>query len=72
MRKFVASLDGLSILEITLDHHREVVSMLDRLRGSRLTSVDASSLCFIEQHRIRRVWATDHHLGLTGAQVVPA
>ena len=45
--------------------------MLDRLRGSKLTYVDASSLCFMDRHRIRKVWSTDHHLGLTGAEVLP-
>ncbi len=45
--------------------------MLDRLRGARLTYVDASSLALMERHGIRTVWATDHHLGLTGAEVLP-
>ena len=45
--------------------------MFDRLRGSKLTYVDASSLCFMEWHKIRKVWSTDRHLGLTGAEVLP-
>ena len=45
--------------------------MLDRLRGSKLTYVDASSLCFMERHKIKTAWATDRHLGLTGASVMP-
>ena len=32
---------------------------------------DASSLVFIEQLGIDTVWSTDHHLGLTGAEVLP-
>jgi predicted nucleic acid-binding protein len=39
------------------------------LRG--LTYVDASSLALMDAHRIRHVWATDHHLGLTGAVLLP-
>ena len=45
--------------------------MLNRMRGARLTYVDASSLAFMGLHRIDTVWSTDHHLGLTGAQVLP-
>lgn len=70
-RSFLANLDGLKIFEATLAHHEAVGRMLDRFRGSKLTYVDASSLCFLERHKVRRVWATDHHLGLTGAEVLP-
>ncbi|HUG90287.1 MAG TPA: PIN domain-containing protein [Planctomycetaceae bacterium] len=70
-RLFVATLEGLRIFEATLSHHEAVGGILDRFRGSRLTYVDASSLCFLERHKIRRVWATDHHLGLSGAEVLP-
>jgi predicted nucleic acid-binding protein len=45
--------------------------MLDRLRGAKLTYVDASSLTLMERHKIRKVWGTDHHLALTGAEVLP-
>ena len=45
--------------------------LLDRLRGTRLTCVGASSLAFLERHDIDTVWSTDHHLGLTGAEVLP-
>ena len=45
--------------------------MFDRLRGAQVTYVDASSLALMEQHDIRTVWATDYHLGLTGAKVLP-
>jgi hypothetical protein len=45
--------------------------MLERLRSSKLTYVDASSLCFLEKHKIRKVWSTDRHLGLTGAEISP-
>ncbi len=45
--------------------------MLDRLRGARLTYVDASSLALMARHGIGTVWASDHHLGLTGAAVLP-
>jgi predicted nucleic acid-binding protein len=70
-RLLLASLEGLTLLHTSQSHHAAIGRMLDRLRGAQLTYVDASSLCFMEQHRIRRVWATDHHLGLTGAEVAP-
>ena len=65
------SLAGLKLLEATLRHHQAVLRMLDRFRGSKLTYVDASSLCFMEREGIRRVWSTDHHLSLSGAEVLP-
>lgn len=70
-RMFVGNLDGLKVYEATVEHHQQVCKMLDHLRGAKLTYVDASSLCFIERHKITTVWATDHHLSLTGARVVP-
>jgi hypothetical protein len=45
-----------------LNHHKETLQMLDRLHGAKLTYVDASSLSLNERHKIRKVWATDHHL----------
>jgi predicted nucleic acid-binding protein len=69
--KLVDNLDGLRIFDVDRDHHDAVGRMLDRLRGSKVTYVDASSLSLLERHKIRKVWATDHHLGLTGAEVLP-
>lgn len=69
--RFIDNLDGLTIFDANVAHYRKVGRMLDRLRGSKLTYVDASSLCFMEGHKIRKVWSTDHHLGLTGADVLP-
>lgn len=70
-RALIDNMPGLKLLEATGPHHRKVVAMLERLRGTKLTYVDASSLAFMEQHKIRHVWTTDHHLGLTGADVLP-
>jgi predicted nucleic acid-binding protein len=70
-RVLVDKLDGLKIHEATADHHRQVVRMLDRLRGAKVSYVDASSLCLLERHKIRKVWSTDFHLSLTGAEVAP-
>lgn len=67
----LADLQGMGLLVPGPDHHREVVRTLNRLRGTKLTYVDASSLTFIGALRIRRVWGTDRHLGLSGAEVVP-
>lgn len=70
-RALLDSLNGLKMMEATAHHHQGVIRMLDRFRGSKLTYVDASSLCFLERHKIRRVWSTDHHLALTGAEIFP-
>ena len=70
-RGLLHNLAGLSLFDADSRHHRDVARMLDRLRGAKLTYVDASSLCCLERHRIRKVWSTDHHLGLTGAEVLP-
>jgi predicted nucleic acid-binding protein len=70
-RAFVSNLDGLTLFEVDEKHDHQIGRMLDRLRGAKLTYVDASSLCFMERLKIRKVWSTDHHLGLTGAEVLP-
>lgn len=70
-RGLLRNLDGLEILETTMSDHEATERMLDRLRGSKLTYVDAASLWFVSKHRIKTVWATDRHLGLTGVKVLP-
>ena len=70
-RFFADSLEGLVLLEADAAHHRETCRLLDRLRGTRLTYVDASSLAFVERLGIETVWSTEYHLGLTGAEVRP-
>ena len=70
-RLFLDNLDGLVVLEATAALHRDTCRMLDRMRGARLTYVDASSLVLMGQHAIRTAWATDYQLGLTGAEVLP-
>ena len=70
-RLLVGRLDSLRIFDATSDLHQEVVKVLDRLRGTKLTYVDASSLCLLASHKIHTVWSTDHHLAVTGARVVP-
>ena len=70
-RLFADSLEELIVFDIDGEHHQQACRMLNRLRGARLTYVDASSLAFMEEHRIGTVWSTDHHLGLAGARVLP-
>jgi predicted nucleic acid-binding protein len=73
-RTFRLALDDFPRLELlALDraHHRQASTMLDRLRGRKLTYVDASSLVFLERRRIREVWGTDQDLALNGARVLP-
>ncbi|PYM15330.1 MAG: hypothetical protein DMD81_15270 [Candidatus Rokuibacteriota bacterium] len=61
----------LHLLAVTPDHHLAVVRKLERLRGHRLTYVDASSLVFLRELRISEVWGTDRDLALEGARVLP-
>jgi predicted nucleic acid-binding protein len=61
----------LEFLSLDPDHHGAVLRTLERLRGHRLTYVDASSLVFLKQLEISEVWGTDRDLGLEGARVLP-
>jgi predicted nucleic acid-binding protein len=70
-RQLVDNLKDLKIFDATQDHHTAVVKMLDRFRGTKLSYTDASSLVHLEQRKIKRVWSTDHHLGVSGAEVLP-
>ena len=70
-RQLVDNLKDLRIFDATRDHHTAVVRMLDRFRGTKLSYTDASSLVHLEHRKIKRVWSTDHHLGLSGAEVLP-
>ena len=69
---FLRELKGVVLLEATRAHHVATLRMLTRLRGSKLTYVDASSLTFMELHGIGEAWSTDSHLRLLGARVSPA
>ena len=70
-RQLLDNLKSLRVLDATHEHHQAVVRMLDRFRGTKLSYTDASSLVHLEQRKIKRVWSTDHHLGVSGAEVLP-
>jgi len=70
-RLALAELPRLELLGLDPKHHAAVVDRLERLRGRKLTYVDASSLVFLRALRIGEVWGTDHDLGLEGARVIP-
>ncbi len=70
-RVALGELPGLELLPIDQDHHRDVVRKLERLRGHKLTYVDASSLVFLGRLGIDEVWGTDRDLSLEGTRVVP-
>lgn len=73
-RTFRLALEDFPRLELlALDGpvHDAIGSKLERLRGHKLTYVDASSLVLMERLRIREVWGTDRDLALEGARVVP-
>jgi predicted nucleic acid-binding protein len=68
---FLSALTGLQFVGFTPDDHQRALHILDRFRGAKLTYVDATSLALLEQRKIRTVWSTDHHLSLTGAEILP-
>jgi predicted nucleic acid-binding protein len=70
-RLALEELPRLRLIAADTSLHHAVVRKLDRLRGHKLTYVDAGSLVILERHRIREVWGTDADLGLEGARVVP-
>jgi predicted nucleic acid-binding protein len=70
-RLALAEFPRLRLLPIDDGHHGSVVRRLDRLRGHRLTYVDASSLVFLERLKIAEVWGTDFDLAVEGARVIP-
>ena len=70
-RLALAELPRLRLLSLTPEHHAAVGRKLERLRGHKLTYVDASSLVFLSALRILEVWGTDRDLALEGARVVP-
>jgi predicted nucleic acid-binding protein len=70
-RLALSELPRLTLLPIDPSHHAAVSEKLERLRGHKLTYVDASSLVFLKLLRIREVWGTDRDLALEGARVVP-
>lgn len=70
-RQLLDNVQGLRVLDATKGHHVAVVRVLERYRGTKLSYTDASSLAHLEQRKIKRVWSTDHHLGIGGAEVLP-
>jgi predicted nucleic acid-binding protein len=61
----------LRLLPLSPEHHTVVLEKLERLRGHKLTYVDASSLVFLGALHIDEVWGTDRDLALEGARVLP-
>lgn len=70
-RALLDNLTGLVILPAEATHLAAVWRKLDRLRGHKLTFVDASSLVWLEEREIGQVWGTDRHLAIEGATVTP-
>ena len=70
-RLALTELPRLQLLSLTPAHHAAVLQKLERLRGHKLTYVDASSLVFLSALRIAEVWGTDRDLALEGARVIP-
>lgn len=70
-RLALADFSWLTLHAIDAAHHAAVQRKLERLRGHKLTYVDASSLVFLAELHVGEVWGTDRDLGLEGARVVP-
>ena len=71
-RLALADFPWLTLQALDAEHHVAVLRKLERLRGHKLTCVDASSLVFLSHLRIREVWGTDRDLSIEGARVVPS
>ncbi|MBI3181102.1 MAG: PIN domain-containing protein [Myxococcales bacterium] len=71
LRALLVALPRLEILPLDLAHHAAVERKLDRLRGLKLTYVDASSLVFLGERKIKTVWGTDRDLAIEGARLLP-
>lgn len=70
-REVLQDLPRLALLTADARHHALVCRKLDTLRGRKLTYVDASALVWVRDRRIGTIWATDAHLALEGAEVLP-
>jgi predicted nucleic acid-binding protein len=70
-RLLIEEMPSLRMLNADAKHLAAVHRKLEKLRGTKLTWVDASSLVHLERQRITTVWGTDHHLGIEGAKVIP-
>jgi predicted nucleic acid-binding protein len=70
-RLLLADLDSLEILVIDRGVNKATNGKLERLRGHKLTYVDASSLVLLERYHVGDVWGTDRDLALEGARIVP-
>lgn len=70
-RHALAALPNLALYPIDASHHAAVGRKLDRFRGLKLTWVDASSLVFLSEKRIKVVWGTDSDLTIEGARLRP-
>jgi len=70
-RSAFAALPPVRLCPLDAAHHRLVERKLDKLRGIKLTYVDASSLVVVAERRIETVWGTDSDLGAEGASVIP-
>jgi predicted nucleic acid-binding protein len=70
-RSLLEEFPNLALLGAGPAHHEAVGRKLDTLRGTKLTYVDASSLVWVAERKIRTVWGTDNHLAVEGSQVTP-
>jgi predicted nucleic acid-binding protein len=70
-RLALSELPRLDLLGLDRAHHEATAGKLERLRGHKLTYVDASSLVFLQERGIPEVWGTDRDLSLEGARVLP-
>lgn len=70
-RLLLADLPRFELLGLNAAQAAQVSETLDRLRGHKLTWVDASSLVFLRELKIREVWGTDADLTIEGATVRP-
>ncbi len=71
--QFAALIEELPSLSIASVGHKEIAaatSYLRKFQDQKLTLADAMGLYLIDSQKLKVVWSTDRHLGLTGVEIV--
>lgn len=67
---FIDELSPLKVFPFGPDELSRVSVLVKKLADQSVTLADTHGLVIMRERRIKTCWSTDHHLGLTGAQLV--
>jgi predicted nucleic acid-binding protein len=67
---FIEELPGMTITSVGPKEVQAATAYLRKFQDQRLTLADALGLHVIHSQKLRVVWTTDRHLGLTGAELI--